>query len=297
VNSLLEKLLGDSLRFEYQAGGIAPLRAGHSTGWRKLPGLMLSQAHRGAERIFLKGGRSVLARTGEMIVLPAGVRHKVEVVGAREVRRWTHVNYFVQEGLDLFSLLDVPVLFARRLGTRLGELIQERVARERRDGADSPLVRAARESEFGFRVLGLLAAECRPKAGLDRRLENLDRLGPVVEHMRRNFRQPLYRDELARMACLSPTQFHLAFRRATGASPIKFLEGIRLRRAQQLLIATGRKVSGIALECGYPDPYAFSKFFRRACGASPSEYRAMMADLAVSSSAAGTPPAPRHAGA
>jgi AraC-like DNA-binding protein len=272
-------LLHESLRFEYQAGGIAPLRRGHTTRWRALPGLMLSQAHRGSERIFLAGGRSLLARTGEMVVLPAGVRHKVDVAGASEVRRWVHVNYFLLDSLDLFSLLDVPVLFGAKPGAEIGDLIQAWVESEDRRAELPPLEGAARVNEFGFRLLGSLAPHCRVRAGLGEHFEGLSRLGPVIEHIRRNFRQPLYRDELARMAFLSPTQFHLAFRRATGASPIKFLEGIRLRRAQQLLITTGRKMADVARECGYADAYAFSKFFKRACGSSPSEYRLTIADL------------------
>jgi AraC-like DNA-binding protein len=240
---------------------------------------MLSQAGSGAERIFLADGREVLARTGEMIVLPAGVRHKVDVTGASEVRVWVHVNYFVLEGLDVFSLLEVPVHFGREAGERAGTVIRGWVESEARRDRLAALEQAAALNEFGFRLLGLLAPHCRPGAALAERVEGLSRLGPVIEHIRRNFRQPLYRDELARMAFLSPTQFHLAFRRATGTSPIKFAEGIRLRRAQQLLITTGRKMVDIARECGYPDPYAFSKFFKRACGHSPSEYRLSTKDL------------------
>jgi AraC-like DNA-binding protein len=279
MHGLLPKLLRESLRFEYQAGGLARLRGPHTTGWRVLSGLMLSQAHRGAERLFLEGGRQVLARTGELIVLPAGVRHKVDVAGAGEVRRWVHVNYFVLDGLDLFSLLDVPPLFGKELGRRIGGLIRERLALERSSGAEFSLAHAAQSNEFGFKLLGLLAGVCRPKAGLDRRLEGLQRLWPVIEHLRRNFRQPLDRDGLARLACLSPTQFHSVFRKATGTSPIRFLGGVRLRHAQQLLITTARKVSGIGLDCGYADAYVFSKFFKRACGISPSKYRSMTADL------------------
>jgi AraC-like DNA-binding protein len=272
-------LLRQSLRFEYQSGGIAPLRCGHSTGWRALPGLMLSQAHRGAERIFLKRGRSVLARTGEMVVLPAGVRHKVDVVGESEVRRWAHVNYFLLEGLDLFSFFDAPLVCGKGIGAQAGDLIQAWVESEERRAGAASLERAAAVNGFGFQLLGLLAPHCRLKSVLGEQVEGLNRLGPVIEHIRRNFRQPLYRDELARMAFLSPTQFHLAFRRATGTSPIKFAEGIRLRRAQQLLITTGRKMADIARECGYADPYAFSKFFKRSCGHSPSEYRLSTADV------------------
>ena len=97
--------------------------------------------------------------------------------------------------------------------------------------------------------------------------------------MRRNFGGSLDRDALARLAFLSPTQFHLAFRRATGTSPIKFLEGIRIRHAQQALITTEKKIAGIAQECGYEDPFVFSKFFKRACGVSPAQYRLTTRDL------------------
>jgi AraC-like DNA-binding protein len=272
-------LLRESLRFKYQAGGVALLQRGHTTGWRVLPGLMLSQAQRGAERIFLAEGRSSLAKTGEIVVLPAGVRHKVDVVGRSEVRRWAHVNYFLVDSLDLFSLFDAPLVCGRGLGARIGDLIQAWVQSEGRRKELSPLEYAAEVNEFGFRLLGLLSPHCHPGTGLCDRFEGLRRLGPVIEHIRRNFHQPLHRDGLARMAFLSPTQFHLAFRRATGKSPIKFLEAVRLQHAQQLLISTARKISDIAGECGYADPYVFSKFFKRACGFSPSAYRLAIADL------------------
>jgi AraC-like DNA-binding protein len=214
-----------------------------------------------------------------MIVLPAGVRHRVDVAGEREVRRWAHVNYHLLDSLDLFSLFDLPFLFEKRLGMLAGDLIQEWVGREPGLKASAPLEHAARTNEFGFRLLGLLSPHCRPKPGLGERVEGLRRLWPVIEHIRRNFGQALSRDGLARLAFLSPTQFHSAFRRATGTSPIKFLDLVRLRHAQRLLITTAGKVSGIAAECGYADPYVFSKFFKRACGTSPSEYRLMTADL------------------
>jgi AraC-like DNA-binding protein len=276
---LFRNLLGESLRFEYQAGGIAPLPHTHTTGWRTLPGLMLSQAYRGAERIFLENGKEALARTGELIVLPAGILHRVDVASPREVRMWVHVNYFVLDSLDLFSLFDVPVRFGRDVGMRIGASIGDWVARERGLDAASPLARAAAANEFGFGLLGLLAPSCRPKAEMEKRVAGMRRFWPVIEHMRRNFGAPLRRDALAQLAFLSPTQFHCAFKKAAGVSPIKFLENIRLRHAQRLLITTPGKVSSIARECGYEDQYVFSKFFKRACGLSPSDYRLTTADI------------------
>jgi hypothetical protein len=170
-------LLRQSLRFEYQSGGIALLRRGHSTGWRALPGLMLSQVRRGAERVFLEDGREFLAKMGELIVLPAGVRHRVDVAGVSEVRRWVHVNYFVLESLDLLSLLDVPVHFGRELGERAGSLIQKWVESEKHRAGATPLEQTAKVNEFGFRLLGLLAPHCRSGATLGERVEGLNRFG------------------------------------------------------------------------------------------------------------------------
>ncbi len=275
----LEDLSGDSIRLEYQAGGVSPLKALHTTGWRVLPGLMLSQAYRGSERIFFEDGREETAKTGELIVLPSGIRHRVDVVGSREVRRWVHLNYFVLDSIDLFSLFDIPVLLERKLGKRIGDLIQEWTASEERGNGKVPLARAARRNEYGFRLLGLLAPACTSGTGLDGRLEDLQRFRPVIEHMRRNFSRPLTRDDLARLARLSSTQFHAAFRKAMGTTPVRFLRDIRLRNAQRLLITTTKKMSVIGTACGYEDQYVFSKFFRKACGVSPTEYRAATKDL------------------
>ncbi|MCX7805612.1 MAG: AraC family transcriptional regulator [Planctomycetota bacterium] len=279
MSALFYEMLSSSLRFEYQAGGIAPLRDGHTTGWRTLPGLMLSQAHTGAERICLEDGREIIARDGGMIVLPAGVRHKVDVISRTEVRQWVHVNYFLLESLDIFSLFEVPLLFDAGAGRRAGAMIRAWVKSEDQRAGSTPLERAAELNAFGFRLLRLLAPYCRPAATMIERLEGLGRIRAVIEHMKRNFGRPIYRDELARMAFLSPTQFHQVFRKATGFSPMKFLERIRLRYAQQLLIATDRKLADIAMECGYSDPYVFSKSFKKVCGHSPSEYRLITADL------------------
>lgn len=93
MKDVFDTLLEQSLRFEYQSAGLDHLKQPYTTGWRVLPGLMLSQAHQGREIMYLPSGESIIAREGELIVLPAGVRHKVDVATPWELRRWAHVNY------------------------------------------------------------------------------------------------------------------------------------------------------------------------------------------------------------
>ena len=275
MNRTLDTILSQSLRFEYQLGNCTPLKKPHSTGWRTLPGLMCSQAHAGgSESIELSDGRMFVAKPGELIVLPAGVFHKVDVVTPREVRRWVHVNYFVFDSLDLFTLFDVEVLVGKKLGTQIGDQIETWIDIQKDPSKHDALWLNARCNQFGFELLASLSQISKPKPGVGEKWELARELWPVIQYMHANFEKDIERDALAELACLSPAQFHHVFKLTTGATPIDYLRSIRIRHAQQLLITTADSVYEIARRCGYEDPFVFSKAFKRVCNASPRDYRA-----------------------
>jgi AraC-like DNA-binding protein len=277
---LFDTLLNQSLRFEFQSGNISPLKKPHTTGWRTLPGLMCSQAHAGgSECIHLNEGKTHVAKAGELIVLPAGVFHKVDVLTPREVRRWVHVNYFVLDSLDLFSLLEIDIHVEKKLGTAIGDLIEEWIAIHADAARRSSLWLNARCNQFGFELLTHLSKISKIKPGMGERWEHANELLPVIQYMHANFDKPIERDFLAERACLSPAQFHHVFKRTTGATPIDYLRSVRIRHAQQLLITTSDSVYVIAQRCGYEDPFVFSKAFKRVCSSSPREYRLQMKEL------------------
>lgn len=272
MNRIIGDILAHTLRTECVQTGVTALPATHSTGWRAMPFFMYSQVGAGAERIWLEDGRCVTARTGEMIVLPAGVRHKVDVASRREVRQWAHVNYIILGNLDLFTILEAPIVVDKATGETAGAVIREWVRHEPRD-EDNPLLPAVRQQEFSLRLLALIAPVCRIKPGARELMEGLRRLDPVIQHMQRHLDRSMSRDDLARMAGLSPAQFHVVFNRVMRMSPVEYLRAVRLRQAQRLLIMTGAPVKEIAVQCGYDDPFVFCKFFKRAAGMSPTDYR------------------------
>lgn len=278
MTAVFDKLLEQSLRFEYQRAGLAPLKRPHSTGWRVLPGLMLSQAHQGSEIMYLPSGANICAHKGELIVLPAGVRHKVDVAAPRELRRWAHVNYFILGRLDLFSLLTIPPVISKKTGEAVGDLIQVWLEATRHVN-EYPVLLNARRNEFGFRVLSMLARVCPLKVGVAERIHQAQRLQTVTEYIHQHYHQPLKRDDLARMAGLSAAQFHCLFKEITGFAPIDFVRQARMRHAQELLITTAEPVKSIAGQCGYEDEYVFSKSFKRCCGFSPRQYRFSLREL------------------
>lgn len=276
--AVLDTLLEQSLRFEYQSAGLAPLQRSHSTGWRVLPGLMLSQAHQGGEIMYLSSDESRVANKGELIVLPAGVRHKVDVTTPREMRRWAHINYFILAHLDLFSLLTIPPVIPKKRGEAVGDAIQawlESISHFNRN----PVELNAKRNEFGFQVLGLLAPVCPFKTGFHEKISQARRLQPVIEYIHQHYHQPVRRDALARIAGLSPAQFHYLFKQITGLTPMGFVRQARVRHAQELLITTEDPVKSIAGQCGYADEFLFSKTFKRCCGFSPRQYRLSVHEL------------------
>jgi AraC-like DNA-binding protein len=276
MKTRIEELVSQTLSIEVQHIGIAHLPAGHTTRWRTMPYFMFSQAWEGSERILLENGRKIDADEGRMIVLAAGIRHKVDVISPGESRHWAHVIYTIANGVDLFSIIECPILVDRDIGMVVGKLVLDWAGKARSRGT-SGLEQAVERQEAGVRLLRLIAPLCRLRVGAMERLEKAKRLGTAIRHMHANVEQSIRRDELARMAGLSPAQFHVVFREIMGTTPVAYLRDLRLRRAQHLLISTNLPIKDVALRCGYEDPFVFSKFFTRAWGHSPSEYRELMA--------------------
>ena len=63
------------------------------------------------------------------------------------------------------------------------------------------------------------------------------------------------------------------FKVLTGRSPSKYLNDLRIRQSQSLLIKTDMSVAEIAMNVGIPDQFYFSRLFRSVTGTSASEYR------------------------
>ena len=88
-----------------------------------------------------------------------------------------------------------------------------------------------------------------------------------------NLERRLTLAELARCACLSPSRFSAVFREHFGLAPMRYVQRLRMKRAEALLLQTTATVSQIAGRCGYDDPFQFSKQFHLHAGVSPRQYR------------------------
>jgi AraC-like DNA-binding protein len=85
--------------------------------------------------------------------------------------------------------------------------------------------------------------------------------------------EPWSLDRLARLVGLSRTALATRFRERVGDPPMRYLSGVRLRRAADELVAGRLTLRVVARHAGYATDAAFAKAFKRRFGMSPGVYR------------------------
>jgi AraC family transcriptional regulator, transcriptional activator of pobA len=88
-----------------------------------------------------------------------------------------------------------------------------------------------------------------------------------------NFSKSLRIIDYAERLCVSHERLRQACVRTTASSPLQLLNARRLLEAKRSLLYTGISVGLIAEYCGFDDRAYFSRFFARATGKSPLQYR------------------------
>jgi AraC family transcriptional regulator len=85
--------------------------------------------------------------------------------------------------------------------------------------------------------------------------------------------RPLSLQDLAAGACVSPGYLSRLFRQHYGIGPVAAFELLRLARAATLLVRSNLSVAAVARDCGFANPYHFSRRFHRRYGQPPGRYR------------------------
>ena len=243
-----------------------------TTRWRYLPGHLLEWPTHGSWNLEREGHDDLVISHQEMLLVPAGVWHCLNMISRGKMSStWIIFSVVTRSGLPLTLDPRAPGKLSAKFSRLARPFIEKiRVLHNQGDGPGDALVREAGQQALGFQLLEALAREC-PHFGAPS--PDLERLRPVFEFLREHLHERFSRSDLARRAHVSPTRFHYIFKEATGKAPAEFVQEARLRRAQELLITTGRAVGEVAAQCGFTSPYYFSRAFRRALGMTPTQFR------------------------
>jgi len=106
-------------------------------------------------------------------------------------------------------------------------------------------------------------------------------LEPVLRWMAENMHRELRLEDIAAQAMMSTRTLSRRFRAQTGATPLRWLNRARIRRAQCLLETTGHSIELIASSVGFGSSTNFRDQFKHLVGISPQAYRHAFPGTAV----------------
>src|SRR5712692_5370778 len=91
----------------------------------------------------------------------------------------------------------------------------------------------------------------------------------AIQAMHTHLHEVLTLEDLASVACLSPSYFTRVFCRLIGIPPGAFLSALRFQAARRLLLTTPLSVTDICFEVGYTSTGSFTSRFTQLVGLSP----------------------------
>ena len=119
--------------------------------------------------------------------------------------------------------------------------------------------------------------------------ENLaerERLHPAFSYIEKNFTKDIALGDMAELCHMSENYFSRLFGRVTGTTFPRYINGLRIARAKELLLSGTLKVNTVAYEVGYDDPAYFVRKFKQFTGMSPTEWQRFKRAETVTSRAA-----------
>jgi len=231
--------------------------------------LILSLAGHG---IFRAGGPSTLLAPGTLAIIPPGTAH--DYATAPDCGSWQILWVHMQPWPHWSPLLKYPRLpsdiYLLDLA-KLGNLAA--VSATLQEMHHLAISGNAYRTLLAMNALERALLSCAQAAALGEPAARDSRITAACEYVAEHLDSTLTIPHLAKIAGLSASRFAHLFREQMSCPPLAYLDQLRMERARDLLACTARPIAEIAREVGYPDPFYFSRRFKRATSVSPRDYR------------------------
>jgi AraC-like DNA-binding protein len=103
-----------------------------------------------------------------------------------------------------------------------------------------------------------------------------------------NLEQPIRSPDLIALTGLSTGHFFRTFKETFGQAPFAYIAGLRIERAQRMMLTTNHSLCQIALDCGMCDQSHLTRLFRQLVGMTPGEWRRIHACGSLESTSTNT---------
>ncbi len=205
-------------------------------------------------------GKSYHVADGSVIYLPKHSDYKVDSKELSGVGCYA-VNFDLSQEFD-----DQPFVIKLRNPSQLEDMFvrTEKSFRTKEPGYNF------RAFAFVYELFYILGREItRGYLSSDKK----QKLHPAISYIGENFlHTDISIEHVSEMCGMSSAYFRRLFGEEYGISPLKYINGLRLSRAKELLLSEMYSVSEIASLSGFSDECYFCKLFKKETGTTPIEY-------------------------
>ena len=105
------------------------------------------------------------------------------------------------------------------------------------------------------------------------------RINDVYKYVMENFTEVISLNDIASIACITPSAFCKYFKTKTNKTFTHFVNEIRINYACELLLNMNLDISQISIQCGFNNFTSFNKNFKNFTKTTPSLYRMKLVEL------------------
>lgn len=122
-----------------------------------------------------------------------------------------------------------------------------------------------------YEIIGYLYQYCGSGTRLIHRPD--ESFGAILEYINIHYGEKISARDISQKFGYNETYFCRRFRQTTGITLMRYIQALRMERAQKLLKSSKEEIGNIAWQCGFSDISYFSNCFKKHFGFSPSEFR------------------------
>lgn len=152
------------------------------------------------------------------------------------------------------------------------------------EGIFLKMIQEIQNKHTGFETLlksllaQLLIFNCRyveqnPYNSFEHPSEAHKRVSAIAQYINANYRENLTLTSLSEKFFISPYYLTRIFKSSTGFTIVEYLNNIRIKQAQKLLMESKWKMDKISESCGFGSISHFGRVFKSITGCSPIQYR------------------------
>ena len=98
-------------------------------------------------------------------------------------------------------------------------------------------------------------------------------LADTIAYIEQNFTSDISLNSLAERSDMSVNHFLRVFRSTFNLTPVNYINQLKIKKACELMVDSGKTMTCIAFESGFSDSNYFSRLFKKIMGMTPTEYR------------------------